>query len=162
MNPTLWAYRTSIRTPTGATPYSLVYGVEAILPLEVEIPSLRVSLQPLTDDETHRVSQLHQLEMLDEKRQTTLTHLQAYQNCLHRSYNKKVKGRHFEVGDLVLKANPKNAQSTDIIKSKFEPNWVGPFIVTAAYGSGAYQLATLEGEPLSDPINSMHLCKYWA
>ncbi|KAG8499177.1 hypothetical protein CXB51_005550 [Gossypium anomalum] len=36
------AYRTSIRTSTGATPFSLVYGMEAVLPIEVEIPSLRV------------------------------------------------------------------------------------------------------------------------
>ncbi|PKI45792.1 hypothetical protein CRG98_033799 [Punica granatum] len=35
-------YRTSIRTSTGATPYSLVYGMEAVLPIEVEIPSMRV------------------------------------------------------------------------------------------------------------------------
>ncbi|PKH89607.1 hypothetical protein CRG98_049948 [Punica granatum] len=38
----LLAYRTSIRTSTGATPYSLVYGMEAILPIEVEIPSMRI------------------------------------------------------------------------------------------------------------------------
>ena len=38
----LWAYRTSIRTSTGATPYSLTYGMEAVLPIEVEIPSLPV------------------------------------------------------------------------------------------------------------------------
>ena len=36
----LWTYRTSVRTSTGATPYSLVYGMEAVLPVEVEIPSL--------------------------------------------------------------------------------------------------------------------------
>ena len=36
----LCAYRTSIRTSTGATSYSLVYDMEAILPTEVEIPSL--------------------------------------------------------------------------------------------------------------------------
>eukprot|EP01018_Ginkgo_biloba_P033616 Gb_03764 [translate_table: standard] len=40
----LWAYRTSIRTPTGATPYSLVFGAEAILPVEIELPSLHISL----------------------------------------------------------------------------------------------------------------------
>ena len=39
---TLWAYRTSVRTLAGATPYTLVYGMEAVLPVEVEIPSLRV------------------------------------------------------------------------------------------------------------------------
>lgn len=41
----LHAYRTSIRTSTGATPYSLVYGMEAVLPIEVEIPSLRVLME---------------------------------------------------------------------------------------------------------------------
>ena len=36
----LHAYRTGVRTSIGVTPYSLVYGMEAILPIEVEIPSL--------------------------------------------------------------------------------------------------------------------------
>ena len=40
----LWAYRTSFRTSTGATPYSLVYGMEAVLPIEIEMGSLRVTL----------------------------------------------------------------------------------------------------------------------
>ena len=38
----LWAYRTTHRTPTGETPFNLAYGVEAIVPLEVEYPSVRV------------------------------------------------------------------------------------------------------------------------
>ena len=38
----LCTYRTSIRTSTRATLYSLLYGMEAILPAEVEIPSLRI------------------------------------------------------------------------------------------------------------------------
>ncbi|PKI58266.1 hypothetical protein CRG98_021348 [Punica granatum] len=38
----LLAYRTSIRSSTGATPYSLVYSMEAVLPVEVEIPSMRI------------------------------------------------------------------------------------------------------------------------
>jgi len=38
----LHAYRTAIRILTGTTLYSLVYGMEAVMPLEVEIPSLRV------------------------------------------------------------------------------------------------------------------------
>ena len=41
----LWAYRTTYQTPTQATPYSLVYGVEAVLPLERQIPSLRIAIQ---------------------------------------------------------------------------------------------------------------------
>ena len=35
-------YRTTTHTSTGATPFSLVYGMEAVLPIEVQIPSLRI------------------------------------------------------------------------------------------------------------------------
>ena len=38
----LHVYRTGVWTSIGATPYSLVYEMEAVLPIEVEIPSLRV------------------------------------------------------------------------------------------------------------------------
>jgi hypothetical protein len=41
----LHGYRTSLRTSTGATPFSLVYGMEVVLPVEVEIPSLRVLME---------------------------------------------------------------------------------------------------------------------
>ena len=41
----LWAYRTSFRTFTGVTPYSLVCGMEAVLPIEIEMGSLRVALE---------------------------------------------------------------------------------------------------------------------
>ncbi|KAL6324064.1 hypothetical protein AAG906_006335 [Vitis piasezkii] len=45
----LWAYRTSFRTSTGATPYSLVYGMEAVLPVEIEMGSLRVALEQIPE-----------------------------------------------------------------------------------------------------------------
>ena len=38
----LLGYHTTIRTSTGATPYLLVYGIEAVIPTEVEIPCLRI------------------------------------------------------------------------------------------------------------------------
>jgi hypothetical protein len=41
----LHAFYTAIRMSTGATPYSLVYGMEAMLPLEAEISSLRVLMK---------------------------------------------------------------------------------------------------------------------
>ena len=36
----LWAYRTSAKTATGSTPFQLVYGLEVVLMIECEIPSL--------------------------------------------------------------------------------------------------------------------------
>ena len=38
----LHGYRTTVHTSTGETPYSLVYDMEAVLPIEVQIPSLRI------------------------------------------------------------------------------------------------------------------------
>uniref|UniRef100_A0A2N9J551 Integrase catalytic domain-containing protein n=1 Tax=Fagus sylvatica TaxID=28930 RepID=A0A2N9J551_FAGSY len=46
----LCTYQTSVRTSVGATPYSLVYGMEAVLPVEVEIPSLRILSQTQLDE----------------------------------------------------------------------------------------------------------------
>jgi hypothetical protein len=80
---------------------------------------------------------------------------------MSKGYNKKVKPRKFEVGDLVLKENPKNQPNREQ-KGKFEPNWLGPYVITAAFGTGAYQLATPEGDVLPDPINTLHLKRFYA
>lgn len=52
----LWAYRTSIRTATGATPFLLTYGMEAMHPIKVKIPTLRVLKESqLPEDEWVKV-----------------------------------------------------------------------------------------------------------
>ena len=58
----LWAYRTLVKSATGFTPFQLVYGLEANLPIECEIPLLKldVELLPNTSPE------LLYLERLDE------------------------------------------------------------------------------------------------
>ncbi|XP_015167815.1 uncharacterized protein [Solanum tuberosum] len=67
MEEALWAYRTTYRTPTQATPYSLDFGVEALLPLERQIPSLRLAIQEgITEEENARL-RLAELETLDER-----------------------------------------------------------------------------------------------
>ncbi|KAL0433545.1 UNVERIFIED_CONTAM: hypothetical protein Slati_2688800 [Sesamum latifolium] len=80
----LWAYRTTVRTSTQSTPYALVYG-EAVLPLEQQIPSLRI--------ETHRGRnarlRLEELEALDEKRLEAQQRLECYQARLSKMFNKK-------------------------------------------------------------------------
>ena len=47
---TLWAYQTTYQMPAQVTLYSLIYGVEVVLPLERQIPSLRIDIhEGLTD-----------------------------------------------------------------------------------------------------------------
>ncbi|PKI71998.1 hypothetical protein CRG98_007614 [Punica granatum] len=70
----LSAYRTSIRSSTGATPYSLVYGMEAGLLVEMEIPSMRVLVESKLKEAEWAKQRCEQLNLIDEKRLTTLCH----------------------------------------------------------------------------------------
>src|SRR4051812_23629670 len=75
----LHGYRTSVRTSTGATPFSLVYGMEAILPVEVEIPSLRVLTVVKLSEADWVQTKFDQLNLIEEKRLAAICHGQAYQ-----------------------------------------------------------------------------------
>ncbi len=68
----LWAYRTSVKNSTGFTPFQLVYGLEAVLPIECEIPSLQmvVELLPATSEEEKRLLYLAKLD--ETRRDATL------------------------------------------------------------------------------------------
>uniref|UniRef100_A0A2N9HLH0 Uncharacterized protein n=1 Tax=Fagus sylvatica TaxID=28930 RepID=A0A2N9HLH0_FAGSY len=90
------AYRTSVRTSIGATPYSLVYGMEAVLPVEVEIPSLRILSQTQLEEAEWAQARYEQLNFIDEKRLAALCHGQLYQRRIERAYNKKARPRTFQ------------------------------------------------------------------
>ena len=60
----LHGYRTSVHTSTGATPFSLVYGMNAVLPVEVEIPSLRVLMDTKLDEAEWIQMRLDQLKLI--------------------------------------------------------------------------------------------------
>ena len=99
----LWAYRTSFRTSTGATPYSLVYGMEAVLPVEIEMRSLRVTLEQQILEAEWVQSRFDQLSLLYERRLRAADHIQAYQRKMARSFKKRAKPRPLQQGDLVLR-----------------------------------------------------------
>jgi hypothetical protein len=46
----LWAYKTTYKVSTRTTPFSLVFGVEVVLPMEFEVPSLRITIDERLDD----------------------------------------------------------------------------------------------------------------
>jgi hypothetical protein len=45
----LWAYRTSVNTTTDFSPFQLIYRLEAVLPTECQIPSLKLAVQLFPD-----------------------------------------------------------------------------------------------------------------
>jgi len=59
----LWAYRTTYKGSTGFTPYTLVYVFEAVMPLELEILSLRIAVEvSIVESLDHRLSELLRLK----------------------------------------------------------------------------------------------------
>ncbi|PHU18734.1 hypothetical protein BC332_14429 [Capsicum chinense] len=64
----LLGYRITVRTSTGATPYLLVYGTEAVIPAEVEIPSFRFIVEVEIDDDKWVKTRLEHLSLIEEKR----------------------------------------------------------------------------------------------
>ncbi|KAI5444512.1 hypothetical protein KIW84_012952 [Lathyrus oleraceus] len=147
----LHGYRTSVRTSTGATPYSLVYGMEAVLPVEVEIPSLRVLLDVKLDEAEWIRTRFNELSLIEEKRMAAICHGQLYQSRMKRAFDQKVRPRYFQVGDLVLKRIL--PPQTDH-RGKWTPNYDGPYIVTKVFDGGALMLATMDGENFTSPVNS--------
>jgi hypothetical protein len=121
----LWAYRTSVKSTTGFTPFQLVYGLEAIFPIECEIPSLKlaVKLLPNTSAEEERLLYLMQLD--ETCRNATLV-IETQKKHGKSQYDKHVKPHVFSEGDLVLLYE----QDHDLLGAgKFEAMWRGPYIV---------------------------------
>nr|XP_009631193.1 uncharacterized protein LOC104121007 [Nicotiana tomentosiformis] len=79
----LLGYRTTVRTSTGAT-HLLVYSTEAVIPSEVDIPSLRIIQEAELRDAEWIRSQYEQLALIDGKRMNAVCHSHLYQNIMAR------------------------------------------------------------------------------
>ena len=87
----LHEYRTSIFTSTGVTPFSLVYGMEVMLLVEVEIPSLRVLIEAKLIEVEWCQTRYDQLNWIEERRLTAMFHGKLYQQRMKKSFDKKVR-----------------------------------------------------------------------
>lgn len=117
----LWAYRTSKRTLMQVTPFSLVYGAEAIVPVEILVSSARLALASTINDSRERI---HDVEAIEERRSKAEQRWSTYQKRIIRAYNKRVKARPLKVDDLDLKAVGHVQKGENA--SKFSPKWEGP------------------------------------
>ncbi|GLU06504.1 hypothetical protein SLE2022_235340 [Rubroshorea leprosula] len=154
----LHAYRTYVRTSTGATPYSLVYGMEVVLPIELEIPSMRILSESGIEEEDLIQKRIDHLNLLDEKRLVALCHGQCYQRQMAAAYNKKVKPRVFHQGDLVLRKIMPNERDPS---GKFAPNYEGPYVVKEAFSRGALLLRYSDETNYHHPVNANAVKMYY-
>ena len=96
----LWAYRTMARIPTGETPFRMMYGTKAVVPVELGLTTFRTSTY---DDQQNERQICLNLDLIDEVREREETRKKRYKKNMARYYNTKVKPRQFSIGDLILR-----------------------------------------------------------
>ena len=80
----LWAYRTTFRKQTGISPFALIYGMEAVIPIEIGLPTIRTATSELGNAE----SITRELDMTDELWEAAAINITSYQRRLANYYNK--------------------------------------------------------------------------
>ncbi|GJU23020.1 reverse transcriptase domain-containing protein [Tanacetum coccineum] len=142
-------------TPTGCTPYKLVYGKVYHLPVELEHKAYWALKHANFDLKTagdHRKLQLNELSELRD---------QAYENSLiykektKKLHDSKIKNRIFNVGDQVLLFNSR----LKIFSGKLKSRWSGPFTITEVYPYGTAKLSHADGSNFK--VNCHRLKHYY-
>ncbi|XP_042404693.1 uncharacterized protein LOC121994865 [Zingiber officinale] len=147
----LWTYRTTPRESTGLTSFHLVYGSEAVVPVEIGVPSTRRMLY----DKENAERRLAELDLITETREQTAAQLFVYRQRMRQNYDKKVVPRFFGDEDLVWKRVKPVGDVT-----KLAPQWDGPYKVIKKLASGAYYLQDDQGRSLERPWSANYLRPY--
>lgn len=86
----LHGYHTSIGISTGATPFSLIYDMDSVLPVEVEIPSSMILVNTKLEEAKWVQTRLDQINIIKDKRMIAFFHGKIYYKCLKKTFDKKV------------------------------------------------------------------------
>jgi len=150
----LWAYHTTPQSTTHETPFSLVYGTDALLPIEVGHPTEnRKELTTESNEEGVRAN----LDVLEEIRELARITGEATKRRVERRYRTKVIPRDFKINGLVLR----RAHLTEA-EHKLSPKWVGPFRIREVLPGGAYRMETLDGSVIPRTWNAANLRFYFS
>ncbi|GJW43412.1 reverse transcriptase domain-containing protein [Tanacetum coccineum] len=113
----LWAHRTMIKNSNGDTPFSLTYETEAVIPVEIGMPTLRTAeIDIAQNNESLEVN----LDLLEERREQAAIREAKSKAKIEKYYNSKVRSTSFKPGDLVYCNNDAScAEDT----GKLGPKW---------------------------------------
>ena len=152
----LWAYRTTVKTPTGETPFNLAYGSETVILAEMHMANHRVTMyQDKDNEEQLRLN----LDLINEVRTNADERTARYKNLMTRQHDAMVKPRRLNIGDLVLKKV--SLATKNPAHGKLGPNWEGPYRIINCKRQGSYYLEALNGRKLEHPWNVEHLRRYY-
>ncbi|MCO5605822.1 hypothetical protein L7F22_060006 [Adiantum nelumboides] len=153
----LWAYRTTYKEATEFTPFHLVYGQEALQPIELNIPTMRLHGKAAQRKEEEWTDRLLTLAELEWKREVAYECYKRKATQVKDKLDKEVKDKGIKEGDLVLRYDNRLDNRFD---ANFETRWQGPYIVKKAFNSSYYQLMDLDGKEHPRKVNGYRLKPY--
>ncbi|XP_057827312.2 uncharacterized protein LOC131038778 [Cryptomeria japonica] len=140
----LWADRITIKKAIGTSPFEIVYGSKASIPVNSMLLVYKFSYEndlKILDPLRLRMEQLAELD--EAKNDAHKRNLKMQQRSKY-LFDKKASERKFEANELVLLWN---ARAQDKGKhGKFEAIWLGPFVIAERHGEDSYFLTNLNGE----------------
>ncbi|GKV19281.1 hypothetical protein SLEP1_g29568 [Rubroshorea leprosula] len=136
--------------------YHLAFETEAVIPIEIGVPSFKV-----THFDEGRNGQLlrENLDLLDEVREEARLRTLVYKQKITNFYNKRVRPRTFKVGDLVLRKAGLTGFETRF--GKLAPNWEGLYTVAKVPHPGAYILWDTKGKRVPRVCDVNNLKKFY-
>ncbi len=153
----VWVYNTAYKTTTRYSPFCLTYGMEAILPIELEVMTLHTTTNmrlPLDESQRHQLLQLNELDELQLKAHQSIEVAHAQQK---KAFDKKVKKKEFTEGDLVMMFDARHHRRA---YKKLLPKWFGPFVIKKVFAdNGSYELENVNDSPYLNRINHDKLKK---
>jgi hypothetical protein len=156
----LWAHRTSTHSATKVTPFELIYGQEAVLPVKINLQTCRVTEQEAMSAMEYIEVMIDQIDNVPENWLNALIEIEKNKVWVARAYNKRVKAKSFQLGELVWKTIfPVGTQDRKF--GKWSPSWQGPFKVIRIVPGNSYFVETLVGQRLAKVLNGRYLKKYY-
>ena len=97
----LWAHHISRHGATKVTPFELVYGQEAVLPVKVNLDAYRLAKQNDLSVVVYHDLMMDNINEVTDVRLKALKEIEEDKAGVIKAYNKKVKNKSFQVGELV-------------------------------------------------------------
>jgi hypothetical protein len=124
----LWAHRISRDGATKVTNFDLVCGQEIILPIEMNLGAYRLAKQKDLNVDTYHALMMDNINEVTDKRLEALEEIEKDKRRVARAYNKRVRAKSFQVGDLVWKTILRIGSKSNKF-GKWSPSWEGPYKV---------------------------------